>query len=165
MISTNNHWKRIDGFGGKYSISKLGLVRNDKSGRILKASPNMDGYLLVTLFEPGNKKTTYIHQLVASYFIGAAPNGMEVNHVDFDRQNNCWDNLEYVTPLQNVSHSLPNYERGSKRYNAKLKEGQIPIILKMRESLPIRQIASMFGVDKELVRRICNGSSWKHLSP
>lgn len=33
--------------------------------------------------------------------------GMEVNHKDKNRSNNCAENLEWVTHLENVLHSSP----------------------------------------------------------
>lgn len=161
MSLTNREWIKINGFGNKYSISRNGFVRNDKTGRILKASPNMDGYLLVTLFEPGNKKTAYLHQLVSLYFIGACPDGMEVNHKDFDRQNNNSENLEYLTPSENVLHSLGNYERGEKRYNSKIKNSQISEIKVLSKSMSLRAIARIFKVDKNVISRICKEKSYQ----
>ena len=54
--------KKIEGFEN-YSVSDLGNVRNDKTGRILKEKENRYGYFEVTLMKNKTryyKKTTQI---------------------------------------------------------------------------------------------------------
>ena len=60
-------WKLINGYD--YSVSSLGRIRNNKTGRILKGVPNTFGYLQVFLYKNGKSKKFTIHQLVASYFL------------------------------------------------------------------------------------------------
>lgn len=46
--------------------------------------------------------TKYIHDLVAEQFIGPRPEGMDIDHVDGNRSNNHYTNLEYVTRQENI---------------------------------------------------------------
>jgi hypothetical protein len=91
-------WRIIAGFDN-YTISNLGRVRNDRTGRILRASLGGDGYLAVSLYNNGHH-TKKIHKLVATAFIGDS-NGLDVNHIDRNRQNNHVSNLEYCTRSAN----------------------------------------------------------------
>ena len=103
-------WKDIDGYEGLYQISNLGRVfsfpRNGCYGGILKASPDKDGYMKVTLQKQHKKKKFSVHRLVALAFISNDdPIGKPlVNHLDFDRANNCAENLEWVSPQRNRNY-------------------------------------------------------------
>ena len=95
-------WKTIRETDGRYEISSLGRVR--RTAHILK--PYVAGgkqYFQVSL---GAYKRRYIHRLVAEYFLGGTPNGFVVNHKDGNRLNNQFDNLEVITPRENVAHAI-----------------------------------------------------------
>ena len=56
----------------------------------------------------------YVHRLVAVAFLGSPdPLAWQVHHKDGDKSNNHVDNLEYVTPAQNISLSYASPARGS----------------------------------------------------
>lgn len=110
----NEIWKDIEGYDGKYQVSNLGRIRSvdrittDKNGRqwfvkgcIRKPSLTASGYLRIPL-------ETYpeisIHRAVANAFVPGYFEGAQVNHIDENRQNNRWDNLEWVTPKGNINH-------------------------------------------------------------
>lgn len=105
-------WKDIDWIENcsSYQISNLGRVKSfkmDKKGKILKASLNTDGYYIVHLHRnnmPG--KTISVHILVAKAFVPNPNNYPEVNHKDCCRTNNCSDNLEWMTHVDNVAYSV-----------------------------------------------------------
>ena len=46
-----------------------------------------------------------VHRLVYEAFIGDIPSGFEINHKDLNRGNNCSENLEIMTHLENVQYS------------------------------------------------------------
>ena len=54
-----------------------------------------------------------VHRLVAFAFLGPPPNeeAWQVHHQDGNGSNNCLENLEYVTPSQNVRSSYGNLSR------------------------------------------------------
>lgn len=100
-------FKPIPGYEERYLISKDGSVYSLVSNKILKAfSHKNDGYLQISLTD-GNKKTyTYkVHRLVAMTYIENPSKLPEVNHIDFNRLNNCFDNLEWCSHYDNVKHS------------------------------------------------------------
>lgn len=82
-----------------YSISNLGNVRNDKTGRILKPYIKPSGYKQVQL----GRKTIpqYIHRLVAIAFIPNIENKPQVNHINGNKGDNRVENLEWVTASEN----------------------------------------------------------------
>jgi len=59
-------WRPIVGYEGLYEVSDLGRIKSFaqcKDGRIMKPSPNKDGYLNVNLCNKG-KKIFKVHRLV-----------------------------------------------------------------------------------------------------
>lgn len=87
-----------------YSNNQRGLRAEPKK---LKQYVKTGGYLNVGLVT-NEKKTRYlrVHRIVASAFIENPLNKEYVNHIDENRQNNCVENLEWVTPKENNLHSL-----------------------------------------------------------
>ena len=111
-------WKPVCGYENYYEISDDGIVRSvdriviksngvlqHRSGKIKIQTKNKDGYLTVNLSKDGNDKRCPVHTLVAQAFVDGYIEGYEVNHKDFNRLNNRYDNLEWVTHKKNVSHS------------------------------------------------------------
>jgi hypothetical protein len=91
---------------GKYIVSSSGEIQNSQTGRILKQSTNQNGYKFVQLSMGGFAQTKSIHRLVYQLFVNAIPNGYEINHVDGDKSNNHFGNLDVVTKQQNMNHAV-----------------------------------------------------------
>jgi hypothetical protein len=85
----------------RYSVSRLGRVRNDVTGRILKAGINTSGYQHVRLSKEGKPKTCTIHRLVCEAF-HENPNDYKcVDHIDRNKQNNHVNNLRWASYQMN----------------------------------------------------------------
>ena len=91
-----------------YYITYDGRLFKDKHKEIrpYRHKSNACNYLRVTLFHEGKRIRKFIHELVALAYIGPKPKGYQVNHIDLDSLNNSVSNLEYITPSENISHSL-----------------------------------------------------------
>ena len=100
-------WKRIvmDGVEYDYEVSTKGRVRNVKTGQILRYEVNRDGYFRVWLYKNGKRSRFSVHRIVAITFIPNDNNLPEVDHIDRNRQNNCVENLRWVSKGQNVANS------------------------------------------------------------
>lgn len=111
LIAERNQeeWREIEGYGGLYSVSNMGRVRKNITGRILKPR-DLNGYQRVALYGKvgesiGSKPTDYfIHRLVAEAFIDNPENKPQINHIDEDKSNNMVSNLEWCTALENSNH-------------------------------------------------------------
>ena len=120
-------WKDIKDYEGLYQISNLGNVRsldrivNTKTGqRKIKGkimTPKRSGkickdgsyYLKINLSDiNGSKKSYSIHRLVALHFCNNPDPELftEVNHIDENKQNNVYSNLEWCDRKINNHHSL-----------------------------------------------------------
>ena len=111
-----------------YQVDTLGNVYSCKNGKNAKMKPQyvVGGYQYVTLCKNGKRKNHFIHRLVAQTFIINLENKQQVNHIDGDKTNNRRDNLEWVTPSENIIHAQ--------------KIGKIRVTEKMRETTRLRSI-------------------------
>ena len=96
-------WKEIEGFDLPYKISNTGKVINQK-GKLMVSLKNA-GIYLVTLRKDKKQRRVTIHRLVAHYFLGVDLNDatLVVKHKDNNVLNNCVDNLEVSTRLNQES--------------------------------------------------------------
>lgn len=77
------------------------------SGRIKKLKPEYKrGYTSVTLCYNGKHIHKQIHRLVAEAFLSNPENKPQVNHKNGIRDDNCVENLEFVTRSENIRHSF-----------------------------------------------------------
>lgn len=110
-------WKPIVGFEGAYEVSNTGLVRS--IGRIIVRSTGakelmrgqllslsyLYGYAIVSLYKNSNRKTCRVNRLVAQAFLTYVPGANQVNHKNGIRSDDRVENLEWVTPSENLYHS------------------------------------------------------------
>lgn len=112
-------WKDITGFDGFYQVSSFGRVKSLErrvkglrgyrllTSQIIEQGSN-GKYNLVSLCKDGAVKTYLVHRLVCSAFWPNPENKREVNHIDTDKTNNYYRNLEWNTVAQNHNHALRN---------------------------------------------------------
>jgi hypothetical protein len=98
----------IPEYEGHYQISNLGGVKSLKRSQEKVMSPSIDktkGYFRVCLYRDGERKSFYIHQLVAIAFLGHKPcgNTMVIDHIDNIKTNNSLNNLQVISSRENSS--------------------------------------------------------------
>lgn len=91
-----------------YKVSKKGNIANSKNTLISKKIKK-NGYETVSLYCLKSKKAVIIsvHRIVAYKFIynNDPENKIHINHIDKDRANNHFLNLEWITIQGNIAHS------------------------------------------------------------
>ena len=109
-------FKTVEGFDN-YQISNFGRVYSQNQDRLLKPQKDAIGYYHVRLYDPlredyyknGLKKPTLfkVHRLVALHFLDEPKDEKQINinHIDEDKSNNHYENLEWCTQRQNMLHS------------------------------------------------------------
>lgn len=107
------NWKDIAGYEGRYQISNHGRARN-AAGELLTPNKITSGYLAYHLYKGGkiSRRVVTAHKLVALHFLYTPESKAEINHKDFDKLNNHASNLEWVTRLQNVRHTIDSGRQG-----------------------------------------------------
>lgn len=165
-------WKKVEGFNN-YEVSDEGLVRNVKSGRILKFDKVKyrkgtvnSVYLRVTLCENNFPVRFAIHRLVAKHFLKDYSEDLEVNHLDGDRENNRVDNLKMATGEENRAHALDTglCPKGEDHGNNKYSQSQAELVIQLtKEGFGRKFVAELSGVTISFVKDIRNGRAWKHL--
>ena len=133
-----------------WQVSSCGRVRTTR-GEVSFGSLRSDGYRDVFI----GRRLLLVHRLVAGAFLGIPPslNHWQVNHIDGNRSNNFLQNLKYVTPAENMSHSFAlgrrafckpvMWRRITERHWTKCES--------------ISQTARMLGVSASSVSRCCRG--------
>lgn len=175
MIEKDEIWedlgnvKGVEEFKG-YQISNYGRVRDTKNGKneILNLSYCI-GYKQVFLENiEGVQKSKLVHRLVAMAFIPNPGELPEVNHIDFSRDNNLVDNLEWCTHSDNMLH-FRKHNPGvctGKTGDRKLTEKEVKKIYNLlkQDKLTKRKIASQFNVSGATISAIEYGYTWKYIT-
>lgn len=127
-------WKDIEGFKGLYQISNFGRVKSLKrkhvlKERILRARIDKKGYNHYALKKDSQTKECKAQRLVAEAFVPNPKNKTQVNHLDGNKINNYYKNLEWCTNSENQIHSyiITPYRKNIFRYDNPKKRKQYEI--------------------------------------
>lgn len=145
-------WREIPGYHGKYVATTCGLV----GSRIIKRSPYLKSidspYLLKQFRQRGypmvavSGRNNFVHRIIAKTFLTDFDEGLQVNHIDGNKENNHVDNLEMCDQFYNQWHSV--YKLGKRRPN-KLSDERILELAKIySEGKSMSQVANIAGVSK-----------------
>lgn len=98
-------YKPIPGYPN-YEISERGDVYNLVSKQHMCVHLDKDGYYKVHISNNGSVDTWFIHRLVAMTYLERPENCNVVNHLDSNRTNNHYTNLEWTTAHGNYIHGM-----------------------------------------------------------
>ena len=108
-------WKAIEEFEGRYAVSNLGRVKSligwngreyIKRNKILKSNISNGHYACVTLHVNKKHVRREVHRLVAQAFVPNPNNLPVVMHIDENKYNNVASNLKWGTQEENMN--FPN---------------------------------------------------------
>ena len=165
-------WKPVAEY---YKVSNTGKIRRaiwlngaKRVGRSLGYTLQ-NGYREVCFFdEDHNRKTRLVHQVVTGAFLGPCPEGKEINHKDGNKRNNYLDNLEYVTPSENIRHAVATGlmvpARGSKVGSSKLSNRQVRRIrFRHKNGATMADISRRLKIGLTTVSDIIYRRTWTHI--
>lgn len=173
MDYSNERWMPVKKWNGKYLISDHGRFKSI-GGKYKKIHP--DGYTTLGYFDTGGYKSicmrrpkkreyTRIHVLVAEHFIESPKRYECVNHLDGNKLNNHYLNLEKTTNRKNIQHAVEigifNI-KGEKHPSVKLTEIQVIEMRRLRKEhkMTHEAIAAKFGVCRRQAGDVINGVNW-----
>lgn len=148
-----------------YEVFEDGRIWSYKKKRFMKPKTNNSGYQLVFLSNEEEKMKGYlVHRIVYETFSGSPiPEGMQVNHIDEDKNNNNINNFNLMTQKQNsnwgtrnlrVSKSLIN-GKSSKAVGA-FKDGKLVM------TFPSANEAGRNGFNQGHISACCRGEEKTH---
>lgn len=180
MVEPLETWRDVVGFAGRYEVSSLGRIRSldmqvktknrwgemvrPTVGRILKCTPNSQGYLQVTLCdESGTRHQMLVHWVVAAAFIGPRPFGMYVLHGNDVKADCRAENLSYGSCKQNSADAIANgrQPRGERQGSARLTAEAVRHIRSSRATNEV--LAGNYRVSESTVAAARRGESWAHV--
>ena len=162
-------WKPIEGYEGLYEVSNLGRVKSlerfDRLGRkvkekLLKPKKTENGYLRVNLCKNGIKKPFYVNRLVYSAFVEEIPEGLQVNHIDENKENNSVENLNLMTPKENINWGTHNARMAAAK--SKPVEALDKISGRVVYAFPSTMEAGRQGFNSGHVSDCCKGKQKTH---
>lgn len=167
-----------------YDVSNYGRLRSFQSTTRLKKAEDssssssiikgsvIQGYRSLNIRSDGKTLNRYVHKLVAEYFLeNAQPDQTFVIHLDHDKLNNFYQNLQWVTKEEMIEHNrnnpnLKNRPVVRQTSNYKLTESKVKIIKKLlkNDKNRLKMIAKQFGITHTQLNRIRSGENWKHVT-
>jgi len=103
-----------------------------------------------------------VHRLVYQAYLGELEDDLEINHIDGNRSNNHFSNLEQITHSENVQHAYRVLGNPPVIGNAKI--NQIiaeEIRRKHRAGRSYRQLVKEFEVSKTTIAYVIQNKIWK----
>lgn len=105
----NEKWCLIPNTNEKHYVSNLGRIKRIKTswryGSILKQTITKKGYLRVSIYINGIRKSLLTHRIVSMVFINNDENKPQVNHKNGIKTDNRVENLEWCTNGENQIHA------------------------------------------------------------
>lgn len=155
--------------------------RNSKKEAILRPAIDSNGYKRVALMIDGKLVTKKVHRLIAECFVPNPENKPEVNHIDYNKTNNSFENLEWVTRKENMAHASANgllkkshepekyinkvVKKGSDVATSILQEYQVlEIRSKFKKRICTRDMLALeYGVKSSTIKDVVLRKSWRHI--
>jgi hypothetical protein len=143
---------------------KYGVLLSDEYRLVKFQTHKPTGRVFFNLTWRGHTKSVLVNRVVALALIPNPTNLEQVNHIDGDKANNAKSNLEWASGSDNEKHAHRTglkSGRGSANSNAKLNAENVEFIRK--SSMPVNELAKMFGVSRSTITNIITHKSWVHI--
>ena len=109
MQNANREFRKVKSLYFLYEVNCDGtILRNVKSKKhiLIKLDfhHNKSGYYMAFVCIKNKVHRVPIHRIVAECWLGDKPEGMEIDHIDRNSQNNHYTNLRYVTHSEDLKN-------------------------------------------------------------
>lgn len=153
----NETHPNINTISKKYIITVYGEIYSKRLNKYLKKE-SLGGYYRVSLYLDGKKYKIFIHRLVALAYRENILNKPFINHIDGNKENNYFLNLEWVTNSENILHASINLLN-----KKKLTIDSVKSILSNEDNLTQRKLAKKHGCCVATINEIINKKIWKEI--
>jgi hypothetical protein len=169
--------EKIKQYKEGYWVTNFGRVYSAKSSKWLKLYTRDHKYMCYPEFKVNGETTTRVHRCVAELFVEKSDKSKDqVNHIDGNKSNNHYTNLEWVTQTENQQHawttglhakteehkrklSVSNQGKGSKITEKDVRS----IFSKFNSGIGQNELAVEFGICRQQISAILSGKYWSHL--
>ena len=166
--------KPIDGFPG-YFICSNGQVLGKKGFTYGHKASHTNYRMIWIQDEWGNWTHAFVHRIVARAFIPLIFGKTQVNHINGVKSDNRIENLEWVTPAENIRHAYTtglhpvrrtSDRRGENNTNHKLTLEEVREIKNMLNETDFSQImiGRIFNVSNSTISKIKSGKRWREIT-
>ena len=174
-MNDKNEWvplKYKDIIKDIYEVNMNGRIRNKNNKKeLFGCNPkNEKGYVRVTLQTNDGYKKFPLHRLIISTFYMNIDE-YEVNHIDGDKLNNSFYNLEYTDRLGNAVHAKENqlYQSCEDHYKATLSNKEVEKICELMQGGASNiSIMNILGLNvnryMNILSKIRHRKSWTNIS-
>lgn len=111
---------RLEGYSDYEIYPETGQIFSYKRNRFLKIGKRRNYSRVEIVDDMGNPQCWSVHRLIWTVVNGEIPDGMQVNHIDENKNNNSISNLNLMTPKENTNWGTRN-ERAGKNVSKALK--------------------------------------------
>lgn len=164
-------WKELKGLEDFYEISSYGRVLSKRTNKIVKPALLFNGYLRLQTKIDGVMVRFRVHKAVAEMFVESRRDDqIYVNHIDGDKQNNHYLNLEWCTSSENQRHGrdIGLYKKHTSEGIRKLSNNDVLYIreryIKGCEHNGSFSLSKLYGVHPTVILNIVNGKTYKDVT-
>lgn len=158
-------FKTIEEFPN-YKINEFGDVMNSK-GKILKKQVNVDGYFVVNLYKDVKGKSFHrrcARMLALTHMKDTYQEGFLINHKDLNKQNDTLSNLEWVSSLDNLLHSIENQPAVHNSGSVYTEDFIREICSLIQDGVRNKEILESMDITKDALLHIRCGNAWGWVS-
>jgi hypothetical protein len=179
MEKKNEIWKKLSlkNFNSKfdYYVSSKGNFKSllNENERLLRQK-TIKSYRAVSIKSQNKTKTLFIHRLVAEYFGEKRPTRSNfVIHIDYDKKNNCAENLKVASKKDYLIYQDNNPSKLSIRERNRLTAGKRGMVLTKKKVIKLKkhlfkkkkkytnkELAEKFEISEMTLYRIKRGELW-----
>lgn len=148
-IIINNRKYKIHPIYNLYAASRRGDIINIIRRKPSFGTKQRNGYMKITVRGHGQKgdKSMYVHRFVWESWMGIIPNGLHVDHKNEIIEDNRLENLQLLTPSQNIKKSVKNRDYSFIKDTHKNKRSVKAI---NKETKEVSYYFSMYACEKHL---------------
>lgn len=144
----------------KYEVFEDGRIWSYKTNRFLKPTKFKNGYYRVGLSNNEGKVNLFtLHRVIYEAVTGEPiPDGMQVNHINENKEDNRFENLNLMTPKENINWGTGIERRSATRSKAVGAFKNCELVMSFKNIMDADKNGYSFGC----VARCCRGERNTH---